>query len=445
MNKLDKKNPIANLIRWSFIFIFLLLACQPVEETVTPIGISKTLSPSPIATFTSSPLPTPTSSPLPPTPTSAPVERLAFTVATDFGGMYPDTIIAFANSDGTGFETPSLFEPFRWTGGVSGKHLIWSPDGRYLAFDGADKIFSCGIPNTDCFDTNYGTFLADYSQGLIIEQIENTLTNSSWSPDSQKLVLSIDEKQSSSGRGESLIGDLFVLDVQSGRKAQLTNHPSSDLYPAWSPDGQWIAFVRYIPASNCGPFPRTGSSNDCDNASLYLIKPDGSDLKLLVEPIHIEAPVDRRHEPYNAPSWSPDSQWLAIIVENEGEPFLINQEIALVNIETGELQRLTDNLVWDVFPTWSPDGERLAFVSGRDGNDEIYVMNIDGTEAINLSQDPGLDYAPVWSPDGIYIAFMSSRGIFTMHADGTNLTELTGDYFSTITRPSWLPFFELTP
>jgi hypothetical protein len=131
----------------------LLAACgtaipEPVR-TAIPTS-APTLTP---ATSTSTPTQTPTSSPsltpspLPPTPLPSPtqtpttslLERLTFTVATDTDGMFTDTIIAFANSDGTGLEFPSLFEPFRETGGVSGKHLVWSQDGRYLAFDGADK------------------------------------------------------------------------------------------------------------------------------------------------------------------------------------------------------------------------------------------------------------------------------------------------------------------
>jgi len=427
------------------ILIMFLTACQASGTVSAPTNQTEISSPAVVLTLFPSPTLTPLTSSstiASPSQTPTPVERLSFTVATRFNEMFFDTVIALANSDGTGFETPSLFEPFRNTGGVSGRHLVWSPDGRYLAFDGADKIFDCGEQTSgDCTTTNYGTFLVDFSQGLIIEYIESTLTNSSWSPDSQRLVLSIDEKQSSGGK--SYVGDLFILDVMSGQKTQLTNDPSSDLYPAWSPDGQWIAFIRFTPHPDRCTLPSTGSFDDCDNASLYMIRPDGTDLKLLAEPIHVEAPVDGRHKPYNAPNWSPDSQWLAIMVESAGLPSLISQEIALVNIATGDSQRLTDNPVWDVFPTWSPDGKYLAFVSGRDGNDEIYVMNIDGTNPVNLSQNPALDFAPAWSPSGNHIAFISSREaghkLYIMNADGTSQTRVNGEYLSVISRPSWLP------
>jgi TolB protein len=49
-------------------------------------------------------------------------------------------------------------------------------------------------------------------------------------------------------------------------------------------------------------------------------------------------------------------------------------------------------------PAWSPDGSRIAFLTGRDGNGEIYVMNADGSGPTNLTNNPAEDYDPVWSP-----------------------------------------------
>ena len=59
---------------------------------------------------------------------------------------------------------------------------------------------------------------------------------------------------------------------------------------------------------------------------------------------------------------------------------------------------LTNNRARDWYPTWSPDGKKIAFVSDRDGNDEVYAMNADGTGQINLTESNGRDYAPAWSP-----------------------------------------------
>ena len=62
------------------------------------------------------------------------------------------------------------------------------------------------------------------------------------------------------------------------------------------------------------------------------------------------------------------------------------------------------------WPTWSPDGRRIAFTSNRDGNYEIYIMNADGTGQSNVTNHPASDNYPAWSPDGHKLAFISNRG-----------------------------------
>lgn len=85
--------------------------------------------------------------------------------------------------------------------------------------------------------------------------------------------------------------------------------------------------------------------------------------------------------------------------------------------------RLTDT--GGYWPTWSPDGRKIAFASERDGNSEIYVMNADGSNVTRLT-DAGGNF-PAWSPDGRRIAFASGGGpdIYVMNADGSIVTRLT--------------------
>jgi Tol biopolymer transport system component len=104
--------------------------------------------------------------------------------------------------------------------------------------------------------------------------------------------------------------------------------------------------------------------------------------------------------------------------------------------------RLTNNdNVHNTEPTWSPDGEKIAFArSELGGNDEIYVMNSDGTGQTRLTNNNASDWSsPSWSPDGTKIAFSSHREggeIYVMNADdGSYMTRLTVDGFD----PTWSP------
>ncbi len=70
---------------------------------------------------------------------------------------------------------------------------------------------------------------------------------------------------------------------------------------------------------------------------------------------------------------------------------------------------LTTDPGYEGEPTFSPDGQTIAYVSDRDGNFEIYLQQISGGPAINLTRDPAADIQPAFSPDGREIAFVSSR------------------------------------
>ncbi len=108
-------------------------------------------------------------------------------------------------------------------------------------------------------------------------------------------------------------------------------------------------------------------------------------------------------------------------------------EIYVMDTDGGNQRRLTNNRHNDGSPSWSPDGERIVFVSHRDGNPEIYVMDADGGNQQNLSNNLSDDSSPSWSPDGNRIAFDSNREgrfnweIYVIDTDGRNLQRLTNN------------------
>jgi TolB protein len=73
----------------------------------------------------------------------------------------------------------------------------------------------------------------------------------------------------------------------------------------------------------------------------------------------------------------------------------------------------------------SPDGEKIAFASDRDGTSRIYVVNVDGTGLIKLTNASAGDLSPRWSPDGKQIAFSRTGSLYIMDSDGSNVRQVT--------------------
>ena len=133
------------------------------------------------------------------------------------------------------------------------------------------------------------------------------------------------------------------------------------------------------------------------------------------------------------PVWSPDGQRIAFASNRDG-----NTEVHVMDADGTNPTNLTQNDDTDGWNlVWSPDGQRIAFTSERDGNTEVYVMDADGTNPTNLTRSTGDDWAPVWSSEG-HIAFASNRDdnteVYVMATDGTNPTNLTQN-----ARDDWAP------
>lgn len=110
-------------------------------------------------------------------------------------------------------------------------------------------------------------------------------------------------------------------------------------------------------------------------------------------------------EPIMSPSWSPDGQRLAYVSFETGRPTVVLQEI-----ETGEREMIASFRGINGSPIFSPDGRSLALVLSRDGNPEIYVMNLADRRLRQVTRHHGIDTEPSWTPDGRGLVFTSDRG-----------------------------------
>ncbi len=135
------------------------------------------------------------------------------------------------------------------------------------------------------------------------------------------------------------------------------------------------------------------SDREDDNYEIYTMQDDGGNVTRLTDDDVVDFD----------PSSSPDGEKIAFASFRDG---LDNEEIYVMNAnDSSDVTRLTDDDALDREPSWSPDGEKIAFSSNRDGNWEIYVMNAnDSSDVTRLTDDDALDREPSWSPDGEKIA-----------------------------------------
>jgi Tol biopolymer transport system component len=128
---------------------------------------------------------------------------------------------------------------------------------------------------------------------------------------------------------------------------------------------------------------------------------------------------------------------IVFVCEIDGRPC-----ICVMNADGTDVTELTSADTPDWHPTWSPDGTRIAFASGRGDHSDVYVMDADGTNVTQLAHTEWDVYTPSWSPSGIYIAFSGYRHgdfeIYVMAASTVNLTQLTDDDADNA-DPAWSP------
>ncbi len=140
----------------------------------------------------------------------------------------------------------------------------------------------------------------------------------------------------------------------------------------------------------------------------------------------------------SSPSWSPDGTRIVFTSGKDEQ----NSDIYIMNADGSNPTRLTDNPASDRSPSWSPDGQKIAFSSNKDGNLEIYVMDTDGSNQTRLMDNPANDTDPSWSPDCSRIIFGSNRDgnweIYSMNADGSNQSRMTDNSVGD-GSPSWSP------
>jgi len=303
------------------------------------------------------------------------------------------------------------------TGRIPYYGTVWSPDASKIAFN-------VDVPRFDLPDPRgfamYNTFVAN-ADGSGETNLNNwipeyTISFPEWSPDGNKIAYDSYHE----GRFE-----IWVMNTDGTGKTRLIDPASSNYEggPSWSPDGSKIAFrsdrdgdwaiymvnsdgtniVRLTDFSNTrdrllwspdgNKIAFTSDHEVDDQPQLYTINSDGTDLTKLTDLSHYLYPPTMIF-----PSWSPDGSKIAFHFIQDGEEDNYSFDIYTVNADGTNLTRLTNSVGFDIYPSWSRNSLLIAFESRRDGNAEIYIMNADGTDQTNITNNPARDMLPIWSP-----------------------------------------------
>lgn len=178
--------------------------------------------------------------------------------------------------------------------------------------------------------------------------------------------------------------DIFVQRVGGKNADNLTaDAVADDTQPAFSPDGERIAF-----------------RSEREPSGIYLIESTGENLRRVADfGFH--------------PSWSPDGKEIVVSTTGRDAPLFGNtipSQLWIINAASGEKRMLTDANAMQ--PAWSPNGARVAFwfMPPGSGKRHIGTISRDGGEIANVVDDSATNWNPVWSPDGNFLYFISNRG-----------------------------------
>jgi eukaryotic-like serine/threonine-protein kinase len=177
--------------------------------------------------------------------------------------------------------------------------------------------------------------------------------------------------------------DVYLLRLGGRNPINLTQSDDYNETPAFSPDGQWIAF-----RSSRG------------GGGIYVMGATGESIRRIAD------------FGFN-PSWSPDGEQIVVATEAGNNPRGRGTvaELWTIDVKGGGKKKIYSGDA--VQPQWSPDGRRIAFWAlphhGK-GQRDILTISVSDGKAVPVTDDPHLDWSPAWAPDGRSLYFASDRG-----------------------------------
>jgi len=235
------------------------------------------------------------------------------------------------------------------------RQVTFTPgDKRYPAWAADGSVTYC-VSNQACFQSRLGE---SQSEPLLIDLWP--VRDAVWSPDGRRLAFA---------RFRTDLVDsanLWVAEEDGAQRRMITHEAGIQEHPAWSPDGQWIAY---------------SAGHGYGTYELYVVRPDGSQRRQLTR--------NQAHD--FLPAWSPDGTQIAFSSDVSGD-----YEIWVVEADGSNLRQVTRSAGLDTSPAWSPDGRWIAFATNRSGKLELWVMRPDGSDQQILANAEAAACDPAW-------------------------------------------------
>jgi Tol biopolymer transport system component len=231
---------------------------------------------------------------------------------------------------------------------------------------------------------------------------------SSLAPDGKSIVYS--------SFREDNVYEIYNLDLNDGSVDRLTNRLGVLTAPEVSPDGTSIAFTRGNPGTG--------------NTQIMVMDRNGGGADNIPQINGWD------------PTWSPAGDQI-LYAAGAGD----NVQLFVVNRDGRGSRQVTNLPAIRGRSDWSADGASIVTYSGPAWNREVYIMNADGSNARQLTPSGGNSQGPSFSPDGQWVAFTAyfdnygdDHGceIYIIRVDGTNLRRLTNNDYCDY-QPRWGP------